>query len=723
MCGVGRSRWLMITLERVTGGSFKRRSVIGALALCAVAACGVVSPPGAHAMIVPVPPAPPQAQGVGRVDLTGRFYLGASTMNDPNGRSRAVRVDRLTGAQVELPEVTLASWDLRWVVTVTGDFGNPVHRWVNVDTGVSQSLAGWAPGAMSANGQAVLASGHGGVWLVPRSGTAVQAPVPANALIVDLSPNGRWALVSTDCIPNVGLGCRRYLRWDTTLRSATEVSADEQHFAYQVFDDGSVLQAEWLSGNGFTGGDVHMVRRALDGTSRELVAVGVPAGVFSDDGSTYGYVDSSRRLIVMDTTTHRTVSSQNTPQTAWTLAPTGAFALKVQPAPQSPLADPPRVTLVTAPGRSVPPKVRAKERVVLPVRGVAGVPDTASSVVLNVTVTNPAGPGFATVWPCDRPKPNASNVNFSAVGVTVANAVIAKITASGSLAGGVCVASSTAAEIIVDVQGYFTGTTYTGVTPDRFLDTRAGDTDTIGNTARGERLVVPVAGVRSVPADATAVAVNVTLTNTGGPGFATVWPCDRPKPRTSNINVTASGVTVANAVVARVATSGASAGAICVTPSVSSDVIVDVQGYFTGSGYTGVVPDRFADTRNGESDTVPNVRAGGVVTVPMAGVRSVPDDATAVVVNATATNTGGPGFLTVWPCDRPRPTASNVNFSSAGATVANAVVAKLAVTGAKAGTICVFSSERSDVIIDVQGYFTGDDYTGLTPTRTLDTRG
>jgi hypothetical protein len=48
----------------------------------------------------------------------------------------------------------------------------------------------------------------------------------------------------------------------------------------------------------------------------------------------------------------------------------------------------------------------------------------------------------------------------------------------------------------------------------------------------------------------------------------------------------------------RVATAGPSVGAICLYASTGVDLIVDVQGSFTGAAYTGVIPDRFLDTRD-----------------------------------------------------------------------------------------------------------------------------
>jgi hypothetical protein len=52
------------------------------------------------------------------------------------------------------------------------------------------------------------------------------------------------------------------------------------------------------------------------------------------------------------------------------------------------------------------------------------------------------------------------------------------------------------------------------------------------------------------------------------------------------------------------------------------------------------------------------------------------------------------------PCDQPRPDASNLNFVP-GRDVANAVTVKLAST---TGRVCVYSSSRADVIVDLAGY-------------------
>ena len=82
--------------------------------------------------------------------------------------------------------------------------------------------------------------------------------------------------------------------------------------------------------------------------------------------------------------------------------------------------------------------------------GVAGVPSAGvGAVSLNVTVTNPAGAGYVTVFPCGD-QPTASNLNYSA-GQTVPNAVIAPISPQGE----VCFYSQADTDLLADVNGWF----------------------------------------------------------------------------------------------------------------------------------------------------------------------------------------------------------------------------------------------------------------------------
>jgi hypothetical protein len=84
----------------------------------------------------------------------------------------------------------------------------------------------------------------------------------------------------------------------------------------------------------------------------------------------------------------------------------------------------------------------------IPLAGKSGIPANATSAQVNVTVTQPNGPGYVTVWPCGRERPLASVLNYGE-GVTVANATLV-----GLGSGALCVATSDLAHLVIDVTGY-----------------------------------------------------------------------------------------------------------------------------------------------------------------------------------------------------------------------------------------------------------------------------
>ncbi|MFY9820627.1 MAG: hypothetical protein WAM82_04545, partial [Thermoanaerobaculia bacterium] len=87
------------------------------------------------------------------------------------------------------------------------------------------------------------------------------------------------------------------------------------------------------------------------------------------------------------------------------------------------------------------------------------------------------------------------------------------------------------------------------------------------------------AGACGVPAGATALAINLTVTNPTAGGNLTVYPAGMSVPATSTLNFSA-GQTRANNAVTQLGAAGDLA-IFCATPAGSTaDVIVDVVGYF-----------------------------------------------------------------------------------------------------------------------------------------------
>jgi hypothetical protein len=66
----------------------------------------------------------------------------------------------------------------------------------------------------------------------------------------------------------------------------------------------------------------------------------------------------------------------------------------------------------------------------------------------------------------------------------------------------------------------------------------------------------------------------------------------------------------------------------------------------------------------------------------------VPADAASVALNVTATNTTGPGYLTIFPCGQTAPTASNVNYTGAGQCTVSLPVAAGCSTAVRSWKSC-----------------------------------
>ena len=210
----------------------------------------------------------------------------------------------------------------------------------------------------------------------------------------------------------------------------------------------------------------------------------------------------------------------------------------------TPIPNPARV-LDTRNGIGAPvAPVGAGSTLELQVTGVAGVPADADAVVLNMTVVNAQAAGFATVYPCGQPRPEASNLNYAA-GQTIPNLVIAK---TGDWWQGVHL-QLRRHRCLGDVSGFFpAGSGFTPIpNPARVLDTRNGIGAPVAPVGAGSTLELQVTGVAGVPSDADAVVLNMTVVNAQAAGFATVYPCGQPRPEASNLNY-AAGQTIPNLV-------------------------------------------------------------------------------------------------------------------------------------------------------------------------------
>lgn len=313
---------------------------------------------------------------------------------------------------------------------------------------------------------------------------------------------------------------------------------------------------------------------------------------------------------------------------------------------------------------------------------VPNVPGAGASAVINLTATEATAPGWVRAFPCDKPEPNTSALNYTR-GQNVANAVVL-------LAGqGICFTTYSPVHLIVDLSGFLGAYDFTGTAPRRVLDTRLS----------GDHLVAGVERAVQIDPNANMAALNFTVVSPNRPGWLVAYPCGQPT-SSSTANFKAGDI------VANLSFVGLSAGNVCIKSMVDVNVVIDSEGWSKGSGQLQTQsPQRLLDTRQ------PGVLAGqlangGMIALRVAGRGGVDNSAAAALLTVTVANTAGDGFVTVWPCNAQQPTASTINFAP------NALRSNLALVSlADDGTAClkVFTSNNTpiELVVDAVGYMKG----------------
>jgi hypothetical protein len=340
--------------------------------------------------------------------------------------------------------------------------------------------------------------------------------------------------------------------------------------------------------------------------------------------------------------------------------------------------------------------------------GTSAVPSDASAVVINVTAVSPTAASYLDVWPAGAPQPNVSNVNFD-VGRTVPSLATVGVGAAGQI---LLFNRNGHVDVIVDVVGYYradpAASRFTPIVPHRIEDTRTDPSYHIGSQYRlgdhRDPRNLTVAGVGGVPASATTVVANVTVVGPDSASHLDIWPSGSARPNVSNLNYVSSQ-TVPNLVVVKV---GAGGQISMVNENGSTDVIVDIVGYFTidggAAGYESLTPTRLIDTRSDLTYHVGTQTTFGDSNDPRTVVVTdghVPADARALVATVTVVNPDSASDLEVWPAGAAKPNVSNLNYLP-GQIVSNLVTVEIGTSGAinlrnQNGTV--------DVIIDVVGYY------------------
>jgi hypothetical protein len=236
----------------------------------------------------------------------------------------------------------------------------------------------------------------------------------------------------------------------------------------------------------------------------------------------------------------------------------------------------------------------------------------------------------------------------------------------------------------------------------RVHDTRTGPAIGPGGT-------VTVNLSSRLPADATAVVLNVTGVALTAPTYVTAFPAGSPRPGSSNLNLV-TGETRPNLVTVAV---GQNRSVVLYNDKGNAHLIADLAGYYrAGAG------DRFTP-RQAQRIFSTTVGAGGTAVVDLS--TRVPASATAVTVNLTGAGPTANTYVTAFPAGTARPTTSNLNLV-AGQVSPNQAVVRLG-AGRK---LSLFNAVGSvQVIVDLSGFYSpefGAVFTPVEPNRVFDTR-
>ena len=247
-------------------------------------------------------------------------------------------------------------------------------------------------------------------------------------------------------------------------------------------------------------------------------------------------------------------------------------------------------------------------------------------------------------------------------------------------------------DVLVDIVGYHPmsgGAAYNPIAPKRTLDTRTGSgTPFLGRETR--TVTVP-----QVPTGATAVVVNLTAVDSAGSGYLTVVAGGAPTAGVSSLN-TVPGRAVANRAYVPLGPNRT----LTVLSSVSSDVVLDVVGWFgaTGQRYVPATSRRAFDSRTAVGDF--DRFTGLAVQTTNMRPAGVPTEARTVVLTLISTDVTVSTYAVLWPGGRRRPATSDLN-TGPGLTTSNLAVIPMT-RGAIDATI---GAGSGDLLGDVMGWF------------------
>jgi hypothetical protein len=316
------------------------------------------------------------------------------------------------------------------------------------------------------------------------------------------------------------------------------------------------------------------------------------------------------------------------------------------------------------------------------------VPAGTTAVVLNVTAVSPTSATYITAHDRWTPRPGVSNLNVRPLEVRSNEATVVVdqdrpwvtlYNHNGNV------------HLVADLVGYYSTSAdgyFTNVTPQRMFDTRTHDT----RIPAGGVISAPLDG--RVPADATAVVVNVTAFQPSTNTFLAVDGGWYPSLDTSVVNARLGEVTANKAIV------GIEPGERYLSVRNNAgwtDAFVDLLGYYSADGdaFHPIDPVRAFDSRESISLTHRGTRRVALDHVLPAGADTASFNLTGIAEYGNVTH------LTAYQAGTTRPATSTLNLYSLQ-VASNQTVVPLGVERA----IDLYNHVNyPNAVIDIFGYF------------------
>jgi len=342
----------------------------------------------------------------------------------------------------------------------------------------------------------------------------------------------------------------------------------------------------------------------------------------------------------------------------------------------------------------------------LTVAGADGIPRTAGSVVLNVTVLSPSVGTSLTVFPGGITRPGVTSLS-AAAGQTSSAQVTVKLGTGGRVS---LFNAAGCVNVLAEVVGYFVGGApvsaggFAGLNPVRLLDTRQpGKGPCVGALkARVLKVTSSVVGSGLAPAGSAGALVTITMVNPAAAGAVTIYPGGSARPALPTLNFAGGRVTTGS-ITTRVSAAGEiqifNNSVTCVNFAVDLGGYVAAGAATSPGAFTGLAGARLLDTRTPAQ--APCVAAASTRSLELARVGGVPAGASAVLLNILAVRPPATTSFTVFPFGSVRPAGYTMS-ANAGLLTNNVVAVPV---GLDRKVSLHNATGCSQVLVDVVGYF------------------